>query len=127
IASEPISADSSRSTRPVPPRDFASQQTFPFKRGDSIYYAPVPTVARRPHIEDQQCNGLQPSDRSLGEDELAECLRKAEFSSTLEHLFGCQPQSSSVGGRAVWVNPQEARRSICGCEDDNIRFRLFAE
>jgi hypothetical protein len=127
IGLEQTSPDSFCSTRPLPPKAFAWREPFPFKRGDSIYYEPVPTVAKRPHIEDQQCNGLQPTDRSLGEAELVECLRKAEFSSTLEYLFECQPQSSSGGGRAVWVNPQEARRSICGCEYDNIRFRLFPE
>src|SRR5207248_484521 len=117
IGLEPIAEHLFRSTRPFPPHTFAWREPFPFKRGDAVQFEPIPTVARRPpHIEDQRSNGLQPTDRSLGEDELVECLRKAEFSSSLEHLFGCQPQSSSGGGRAVWVNPQEARRSICGCE-----------
>jgi hypothetical protein len=36
-------------------------------------------------------------------------------------------QASDRGGRAFWVNPGEANRSICGCEYDNVRFRVFAD
>jgi hypothetical protein len=127
IGLEQVSDSSYSSTRPFPPSAFAWREPFPFKRGDTVRYEPIATIARRPHIEDQQCNGLEPIERSLSEDELVECLRKAEVSPNLEQLFGCPPQSSSSGGRAVWVNPEEARRSVCGCEYDNIRFRLFPE
>ncbi len=116
-----------RSTRPFPPKAFAWREPFPFKRGDAVHFDPITTVAKRPHIEDQQCQSFQNAGRFLDEDKLVECLRKAEVSPDLEHLFECQPQTSMRGGRALWVNPQEAKRSICGCEYDNLKFRLYPE
>ena len=80
-----------------------------------------------PHIEDQQSNGLRNAGRSVNEEKLIEDLRKAEVALDLAHLFDCQPQASSQGGRALWVNPQEAKRSICGCEYENVRFKLFPD
>ncbi len=124
---EQISPNSFRSIRPFPPNAFAWREPFPFKRGDAVCFEPVPTLAKRPHIEDQQSNGLRNAGRSVNEDDLVERLRKAEVAADLAHLFDCPPQTSSQGGRALWVNPQEARRSICGCEYENVRFRLFPE
>ena len=127
IGLEKISPDSFRSTRPFPPRAFAWREPFPFKRGNTVNFEPVPTVAKPPHIEDQQCEGLRHGNRSLTEKELVECLQKAEVSPDLEHLFECQPQTSTRGGRALWVNPRDAKRSICGCEYDNLKFHLYPE
>jgi len=87
----------------------------------------VPTVASPPHLEDQQSRGLIKTARSLNETQLIECLRSAEVSLDVEHLFGCQVQRSTQGGKAVWVKPAEAHRSICGCEYDNVYFRLYPE
>lgn len=127
IGLEQVSPDSFRSSRPFPPNAFAWREPFPFKRGDAVCFEPVPTLAKRPHIEDQQSNGLRNAGRSVNEDDLVERLRKAEVAADLASLFECQPQAGSQGGRALWVNPQEARRSICGCEYENVRFRLFPE
>lgn len=127
IGLEQDSPNSFRSTRPFPPTAFAWREPFPFKRGDAVRFDTIPTVAKQPHIEDQRCQDFQGAGRSLNEPELVECLRKAEVSSDLAHLFACQLQASTRGGRALWVNPQEAKRSICGCEYDNLRFRLFPE
>lgn len=127
IGLERLSPDSYRSVRPMPLQAFAWREPFPYRRGDCVCIDPVPTVAPRPHVEDQQSRGLTRTGRSLGEAELVECLRKAEVSPDLEHLFGCPPQRSTQGGTAVWVKPAEARRSICGCEYDNVGFRLYPE
>ena len=127
IGLEQISPDSYRSVRPMPPQAFAWREPFPYTRGDGVRFDPVPTVASPPHLEDQQSRGLIKTARTLNETQLIECLRKAEVSPDVEHLFGCQVQRSTQGGKAVWVKPAEARRSICGCEYDNVRFRLFPE
>lgn len=126
IGLEQISPDSFRSTRPMPPQGYAWREPFPLNRGDCVQFDPVLTVTSRPHIEDQQSRGLQPEGRRLDEGELVSCLRKAEVSSDLEHLFHCQPQNSTSGGRALWVDPKDARRSICGCEYKNVHFRIYA-
>ena len=127
IGLEQISPASFRSTRPMPPQGFAWREPFPFRRGDAAQFEPRPTVANRPHVEDQQCNGLCRTYREVSDETLLEDLRQAEIAEQLADLFGCQPQSSDQGGRAIWVKPDEAKRSICGCEYDNLRFRLFPE
>ncbi len=127
IGLERTGPDSFRSVRPFPLEAYAWREPFPYCRGNSVRIHPVPTVASRPHIEDQQTRGLSNVSRSLSEDELVDCLRKAEVSPNLENLFGCQVQISSQGGRAVWVAPEDAKRSICGCEYTNVRFRVYRE
>jgi hypothetical protein len=87
----------------------------------------MPALIARPHVEDQQSQGLIRTGRALGDEALVECLRKAEASANLEELFGCPVELSSRGGHALWVKPSEAQRSICGCEYDNLRFRVFPE
>jgi hypothetical protein len=127
IGLERLSPESYRSVRPMPAQAFAWREPFPYNRGDCVRFDPVPTVASRPHVEDQQSRGLAKTGRSLSETELIECLRKAEVSLDLEHLFGCQMQRSTRRGKAVWVKPSAARRSICGCEYDNVGFRIYPE
>jgi len=127
IGLERVSPDSYRSVRPMPPQAFSWREPFPYNRGDCVRFDPVPFVVSRPHLEDQQSRGLIKTGRSLSETELVECLRKAEVSPDLEHLFDCPLQRSTQGGKAVWVKPSEARRSICGCEYDNVLFRLYPE
>jgi len=127
IGLEKAAAEAYRSVRPMPPRAFAWREPFPFRRGDSVRFDPVPTTVSRPHVEDQQSRGLIHTRHSLSEQELVECLRRAEVSRNLSDLFGCPLQASDRGGRAFWVNPAEAKRSVCGCEYDNVRFRVFAD
>jgi hypothetical protein len=116
-----------RSIRPMPPWGFAWREPFPFRRGDCVRMESRPTTAARPHVEDVQSCGLIGTGRSLPQEDLVRCLKKAEVSQDLEHLFGCQVECGSSGGRAVWVNPADACRSICGCEYENLRFRLYPE
>lgn len=127
IGLEHFSPNSYRSVRPLPPWGFAWREPFQFNRGDGVRFQSWPIAAARPHTEDVQSFGLQSTGRSLSEEGLVDCLKKAEVSCGLTDLFQCQVQSSSGGGRALWVNPQDASRSVCGCEYDNIRFRIFQE
>ncbi|MFB3923921.1 MAG: hypothetical protein ACE145_19540 [Terriglobia bacterium] len=127
IGLEKVMEDSYRSLRPLPPRAFAWRDPFPFRRSDCVRYDAVPTTVTLPHVEDQQSRGLVHTRRSVSEQELTGCLRKAEVSGSLFDLFGCAPHASDRGGRALWVDPEQARRSICGCEYENIRFRVFRE
>jgi hypothetical protein len=127
IGLEQLSPDSFRSVRPMPPWGFAWREPFPCRRGDVVALQPVPTVVRSPHVEDQSSQGLSITNRKLGGPELLECLQKAEMAPDLANLFHCPVQAGAKGGGAVWVNPAEARRSICGCAYDNLRFRLFRE
>jgi hypothetical protein len=111
----------------MPPWGFAWREPFPFKRGDRVHAQCRPTTAPRPHVEDQQSSGLSGTGSSLAEDDLIECLKNAEVSQNLEHLFDCPVQPSPRGGHALCVIPQDAKRSICGCEFSNLRFRVFPE
>lgn len=127
IGLERLCADSYRSVRPMPPWGFAWREPFRFKRGDGATVQLRPTNVVPPHVEDRQSTGLKSNGQQCDEEQLVECLRKAEVSADLGNLFGCRIQSGSQAGRALWVNPAEAARSICGCEHVNVRFRLFPE
>jgi hypothetical protein len=127
IGIERLASGAFRSIRPFPPSGFAWREPFPWRRGDYMKFHGRPIPVARPHVEDVQSFVLDSMGRSLGEDELVECLKQAEVSPDLEHLFGCPVQASSAGGRALWVSPSEAARSVCGCGYVNLRFRLFPE
>ena len=127
IGLERIGPDHFRSVRPLPPAGYAWREPFPYKRGDYARFRPTPSIASAPHVEDQRCAGLEPVQRSLNENELIGSLRKAEVAADLERLFDCELRASPRGGRAVWVSSADARRSICGCEYQNIWFRIYAE
>lgn len=127
IGLEKAAAEAYRSVRPLPPRAFAWREPFPFQRGDRVHFSAVATITAKPHVEDQQSRGLVHTRCRTSETELVGCLRKAEVADNLGELFGCPLQASDRGGRALWVNPTKANRSVCGCEYDNLRFRVFSD
>lgn len=127
IGIEQVSEESFRSVRPMPPWGFAWRDPFPFRRGDRVTATLRPLTAKAPHFEDHQSDGLRGLRDRLAESDLVNCLRKAEVSEDLEGLFKSPVQSGSQGGGAFWVDPSSARRSVCGCEYENIRFRVFPE
>lgn len=127
IGLEEVSPNSYHSVRPMPPWGFAWREPFPFKRGDRVRFQSRPTTVARPHLEDQKTSGLIGTGTSVDEDGLIQRLKEAEVAVDLQHLFACAIQSGSRGGGALWVNPPDAARSICGCEYENLRFRLFPE
>jgi hypothetical protein len=124
---ERVSAQTFRSIRPMPPWGFAWREPFPFRRGDCADVRLQPTGVAAPHFEDRGSDGLRGTGRIISEELLVQYLKQAEASRNLEGLFGCPVQAGSHGGRALWVDPSVARRSICGCEYENLRLRLFPE
>lgn len=127
IGLERLASGAFRSIRPMPPWGFAWRDPFSWRRGDCVGFDGRAVPSTRPHVEDVRSSGLNGLGRSLGEDELVMCLRKAEVSPDIEHLFGCPVQASTEGGRALWVSPSDAVRSVCGCEYANLRFHLFPQ
>jgi hypothetical protein len=127
IGLEQISAECYRSVRPVPPWGFAWRDPFPFRRGDRVTTSLRRVATKAPHFEDGQSDGLRGLRDRMAETDLVQCLKKAEVAQDLERLFECPVKSGSQGGGAFWVDPSSARRSICGCEYENLRFRVFPE
>lgn len=121
IGLEQLVSGAFRSIRPLPPWGHAWREPFRFKRGDCTRSRLSLAPPRPPHFEDRHSTGLARSGRSLSESDLVRFLKAAEVSSSLEELFDCTPQSSTFRGN-LWVSPDEAKRSICGCQYANIRF-----
>lgn len=91
-----------------------------------VRFLPAATLASPPHLEDQNTHGLAPAGEGVSELDLVVMLQGAEVSANLEGLFGCPLHTDSQAGNA-WVDPGSAKRSICGCDFRNIRFRVFGE
>jgi hypothetical protein len=115
-----------RSLRPIPPYTF-SWRSFGHQRGDILRFNLVPVPASRPHVEDRNSTGVLGTSGQRTEANLLQCLRLAEVAGQVKELFGCEVRESPMGGRAVWVQPAEAERSICGCSFDNLRFKIYEE
>jgi len=107
------------SLRPVPWGGGAWIQ-FPYERADRITFDLDPMPVTNPHLEDLRA--AHP--RKLGavtEIQLVQCLQQAEVATSVTDLFGCFPHP---GGSGVYVNPDDAKRSVCGCEISAISFRF---
>ncbi len=127
IGLESVAPEGYRSVRPMPPWGFAWRDPFPYHRCSCVHFRPRPTRPVAPHVEDTASYGLSKTPNTLDEAQLIACLQKAETAAHLADLFACPVQASDRGGRALWVNPAEAKRSICGCTYNNLRFRLLPE
>ncbi len=127
IGLEKVQHELYRSVRPLPPSGFAWREPFHFARGSRIKFHVSATSLSSPHVEDLKSQGLSGSGSPMDEEHLVDCLRRAEVAGTLRELFGCETMASNRGGRALWVNADDAARSICGCEWENLRFRVFPE
>jgi hypothetical protein len=115
------------SLRPIPRNSF-SWATFAYKRGDRVAFDLSHILTVRPHTEDR----LAVNHRGLGslsERELLEQLKQAEVAGSVRDLFGCPVRPSPRGGDAVYVCPNEANRSVCGCAITAVAFsfRFFPE
>jgi len=98
---------------------------FPHQRGDILECALAPFPAAKPHIEDRTATrGFQKA-ASVAEGETVSYLRKAEMANSLPDLFGCAVHENRKGA-GLHVMPQEGKRSICGCETQNLRLELYA-
>lgn len=121
IGLEPTASGFS-SVRPVPWGGGAWIQ-FPYQRADKLTYDFDPMPVTSPHLEDRRA--AHP--RKLGavtETELVQSLKQAEVATSVTGLFGCPPHPSNSG---MYVNPGDAKRSICGCEINATQFKFYAD
>ena len=107
--------DRIQSLRPVPPGGW---RQFPHRRGDVIEFSLLASPGRPPHVEDRRSTRYFRRTASVSESDLVADLRKAECSDSLRDLFECRIYENK---RAL---PGEARRSICGCQTENLRLGL---
>jgi hypothetical protein len=114
-----------RSLRPLPRSSYAWNR-FPYGRGDNVAFDLRAMLAPPPHIEDRQArNDVKRG--SVAEAELVKCLKQAEVATSVKELFGCDVHLSPYGGAAVYVDPKDGKRSICGCEVESVSlsFRFY--
>src|SRR5712692_5191304 len=110
------------SLRPIP-RNSDAWNKFQYGRADKVAYDLSSMPVAPPHIEDRHAA----NDKKLGsvtEAELVKCLKQAEVAASIRGLFDCNVHPSPRGGEAVYVNPEDGKRSICGCEVESVRFSL---
>lgn len=115
-----------QSIRPVPA--FANGWPhFPHHRGDILEcaLAPFPVPGAKPHVEDRVATRGFEKSSTVPEAETVSYLRKAEMANSLPELFGC-PIHENKKGSGLHALPHEAKRSICGCETQNLRLELYA-
>jgi hypothetical protein len=113
-----------QSIRPVP--SFANGWShFPHHRGDILDFALTPFPGVRPHVEDRVSTRGFKIITTVTEAETVVYLRKSEMAQSLPDLFGC-PIHENKKGSGLFAIPQDAKRSICGCETQNLRLELCA-
>jgi hypothetical protein len=96
---------------------------FPYDRGDILQFSLVPLSGASPHVEDRlSTQGFQKSS-TVAEQDVVTYLRRAECSDSLSNLFECRIHENRQGSGS-YALPAEARRSICGCNTQNLRLEL---
>ena len=117
-----LNKDRFRSLRPIPHHSTAWDK-FQYGRADKVAFDLSAMRVTPPHIEDR----LAASEKKVGsltEAELVSCLKQAEMATSIKELFCCDVHSSPRGGAAVYVDPEDGKRSICGCKVESVRFSL---
>jgi hypothetical protein len=113
-----------QSIRPVP--SFANGwPNFPHRRGDILECALTPFPGAKPHVEDRVSTRGFTKVTSVPEVETVVYLRKSEMAQSMPELFGC-PIHENRKGSGLFAIPRDAKRSICGCETQNLRLELCA-
>ncbi len=115
-----------RSIRPLPPFSYAWPPTLPHRRGWRVQCELSTLPAVRPHVEDRPSAGRLRRIGELPEEELVRCLRHAEVAKHIRELFGCLLHENRTG-RGFYAEPNEALRSICGVELQNLHFLMSGE
>jgi hypothetical protein len=111
-----------QSIRPVP-SSANGWRHFPNRRGEILEFSLAPFPGTTPHVEDRvSTQGFRKSSL-ISEEESVTFLRKAEYSESLSGLFGCAVHENKKGS-GLYAIPSEARRSICGCDTQNLRLEL---
>lgn len=111
-----------QSIRPIPPSAH-SWNHFPHQRGDILELSLTPLPGASPHVEDRVATRGFRKSAAVAEREIAAFLRKAECSDSLRGLFECHIHENRKGSGA-YALPTEARRSICGCQTQNLRMEV---
>jgi len=111
-----------QSVRPIP-CSAHSWTYFPHRRGDILECALTPFPGTFPHVEDRVVTKGFRKCAVVREAEVARYLRKAECSESLRGLFECSICENKQGSGA-YALPAEARRSISGCQTQNLRLEL---
>jgi hypothetical protein len=113
------------SLRPVP-RGGGGWAYFPHRRGDILELSLMQLPANGPHFEDRvSTRGMKKAGQAT-ESETVGYLRRAETGGSLQDLFGCSVHENRTGSGS-YVAPQDANRSICGCEPQNLRVELCGQ
>ncbi len=113
-----------QSLRPV--RSLAKSWTcFPHQRGDVVEFSLLIAPGQPPHVEDRVSTRDFRKRTAVSESDLVAYLRKAECTDCLRGLFDC-PIYPNDSGRGAYALPGEARRSICGCQTQNLRLEFYA-
>jgi len=115
-----------RSIRPLParhPEANAWPAAFPHRRGDRLHFELSTVEVFRPHLEDRKSTGVRGENGNVDEEELRECLRRAEVAETVKDLFGCPVQPGKTGAS---VHAPKAARSICGAQARKVRLKWEA-
>jgi hypothetical protein len=111
------------SIRPLP-RFGIGWRHFPYRRGDILENNFLRLPAPRPHVEDRTSLQEFRKTGEVQEAEIVPYLRRAETAGCLADLFGCRIRENRRGA-GDYAEPGEARRSICGCETQNLLIELY--
>jgi hypothetical protein len=111
-----------QSIRPVP-SSANGWRHFPNRRGEILEFSLTPFPGPTPHVEDRVSTQDIRKSSMISEEEIVVFLRKAEYSESLLGLFGCAIHENK-NGSGLYTIPTEARRSICGCDTQNLRLEL---
>lgn len=111
------------SIRPVPTA-VNGWLRFPYQRGEILECSLAPFCGEPPHVEDRALTRSFQKSAAVGESEAVGYLQRAECSESLRDLFKCAIHENKQGSGAFAL-PGEARRSICGCQTQNLRLELY--
>ena len=112
--------DSIQSLRPIRPGGW---KQFHHQRGDVIEFSLLAAPGEPPHVEDRRSTRDLRRRGAVDEPDVVNYLRKAESADCLRNLFECRIYENKRGSGAHAL-PREARRSICGCQTENLRLEL---
>lgn len=111
-----------QSIRPVP-TTVNGWLHFPYRRGEVLECSIAAICGSAPHVEDRTLTREFRKSATVGESDTVAYLCKAECADSLRSLFECAVYENKPGSGA-YALPAEARRSICGCNTQNLRLEL---
>lgn len=112
-----------QSIRPIPPSNVGWMH-FPHHRGDILELSVSPIPGAAPHVEDRVATRSFQKSTAVSESDVASYLRKAECADSLAELFECEIHENRHGS-GCYALPAQAKRSVCGCQTQNLRIELY--